>query len=62
MPIYAICKYEYDFCGWSETSAPLRYIEAANIKEVEDICPKGHIVQEIEVETIEWVRIQQQVT
>ena len=62
MPIYAICKYDYDFCGWSETSAPLRYIQADSLEEVKEFCRSGHIIQEIEVETIEWVRIQQQVT
>lgn len=64
MPIFAVYRREADTCGSEDIYGPIRYVEAENIKEVEEIYPHGflcgHEVREIKVESIAWINIQNQ--
>jgi hypothetical protein len=64
MPVYAIYSYSADTCGNEEITGPDRFIQADNEEEVKEIFPEGFlvgfIVREIQVETLAWVKIQQQ--
>jgi hypothetical protein len=57
MHIYAIFEYETDELYYG----PIRYVEANNIEEVKEIFPLcWYHIREIEVESVAWVKIQQQ--
>jgi hypothetical protein len=65
MPVYAIYEYSADTCGNEEIIGPDRFVQADSEEEVKEIFPekpfKGFIVKEIQIETIAWVKIQQQI-
>jgi hypothetical protein len=65
MPVYAIYKYSVDLCGNEEIIGPDRFVEANNEEEVREIFPEGSfngfIVREILIETVTWIKIQQQI-
>lgn len=64
MSIFVVYRREADTCGNEDFIGPLRYVEANNVKEVEEVFPKGvfvgYYIKEIEIETIAWIRIQEQ--
>lgn len=65
MPVYAIYQYSADLCGNEEIIGPDRFVEAKNEEEVKEIFPEGSfvgfIVKEIQIETVAWIKIQQQI-
>jgi len=64
MPVFAVYKREADTCGNEDITGPIRYIQADKIEDVEEIFPDhpflGYIVREIQIETVAWIKIQQQ--
>lgn len=56
MPIYAIYKRESDTCGNENITGPFKYIKADNIKDVEEVYPKGffigNLIEEIQIEEL----------
>ncbi len=64
MPIYAIYNYSIDLCGNEEINGPIRYIQADTEEEIREVFPAGafvgYIVKEIKIETVAWIKIQQQ--
>lgn len=65
MPVYAVYQYSVDLCGNEEIIGPDRFVEAENEEEVKEIFPErafsGFIVKEIQIETVAWIKIQQQI-
>ena len=64
MPVYAIYDYAVDLCGNEEITGPIQYVQAENKQEVREVFPEssfvGYIIKEIEIETVTWIKIQQQ--
>jgi len=64
MPVFAVYQRSADTCGNEDVVGPIKYIEANNILDVEEIFPIGFLagfyVEEINIETISWVKIQNQ--
>ncbi len=65
MPVYAIYQYKSDNRGNEEITGPDRFVQADTEAEVREVFPEGlfdgFIVKEIQVETIAWIKIQEQI-
>ena len=63
MPVFAIYKRMADTCGNEDIEGPIRYVEGS-IDDVMELFPKGFLVgfyvKEIEIETVNLIRIKQQ--
>jgi hypothetical protein len=64
MPVFAVYERSADTCGNEDVVGPTKYIEADNILDVEELYPHGFLVgfyvRQISIETVNWVKIQQQ--
>lgn len=64
MPVFAIYKFTADTCGNEDVVGPIQYVEADNIRDIEELFPRGFLTgyytREINIETIGWLKIQAQ--
>lgn len=65
MPVYAIYQYKSDNRGNEEITGPDRFVQADTEAEVREVFQEGlfegFIVKEIQIETIAWIKIQEQI-
>ncbi len=62
--IYAVYERQSDTCGNSDIIGPIKYVQAENEEEIRELYPRGFLcgyeIKEIEVETVNLIRIKRQ--